>query len=31
VADPLFGRTSNTGELPVTWPHTLAQEPISVG
>ncbi len=31
VADPLFGRTSNTGKLPVTWPRTLAQQPINVG
>jgi hypothetical protein len=25
------GRASNTGRLPVTWPRTLAQQPISVG
>jgi beta-glucosidase len=31
VADPLFGRTSYTGKLPVTWPRTVAQEPINVG
>jgi beta-glucosidase len=31
VADPLFGRTSYTGKLPVTWPRTLDQEPINVG
>jgi beta-glucosidase len=31
VADPLFGRTGYTGRLPVTWPKTLAQEPINVG
>jgi beta-glucosidase len=31
VADPLFGGTSNTGKLPVSWPRTLGQQPISVG
>jgi beta-glucosidase len=31
VADPLFGQSSYTGKLPVTWPRTLAQEPINVG
>jgi beta-glucosidase len=31
VADPLFGRTPYGGKLPVTWPRTLAQEPINVG
>ena len=31
VADPLFGRRPYTGRLPVTWPRTLAQEPINVG
>src|SRR4051794_15230240 len=31
VSDPLFGRTQYTGKLPVTWPKTLAQEPINVG
>lgn len=31
VSDPLFGRTQYTGRLPVTWPRTLAQEPINVG
>jgi beta-glucosidase len=31
VSDPLFGRTSYTGKLPVTWPRTLDQEPINVG
>ena len=31
VADPLFGTTHYTGKLPVTWPRTLAQEPINVG
>jgi beta-glucosidase len=31
VADDLFGRHPFTGRLPVTWPRTLAQEPINVG
>jgi beta-glucosidase len=31
VADPLFGRRPYTGKLSVTWPRTLAQEPINVG
>jgi beta-glucosidase len=31
VADTLFGRAPYTGKLPVTWPRTLAQEPINVG
>jgi beta-glucosidase len=31
VSDPLFGRRSYSGKLPVTWPRTLAQEPINVG
>ena len=31
VSDPLFGRTPYTGKLPVTWPRTIAQEPINVG
>ena len=31
VADTLFGRRGFTGKLPVTWPRTLAQEPINVG
>jgi beta-glucosidase len=31
VSDPLFGRTPYGGKLPVTWPRTLAQEPINVG
>jgi beta-glucosidase len=31
VSDPLFGRTPYAGKLPVTWPRTLAQEPINVG
>jgi beta-glucosidase len=31
VADVLFGKQPFTGKLPVTWPRTLAQEPINVG
>jgi beta-glucosidase len=31
VADTLFGAVPFTGTLPVTWPRTLAQEPINVG
>jgi beta-glucosidase len=31
VADPLFGTTPFTGKLPVSWPRSLAQEPINVG
>jgi beta-glucosidase len=31
VADPLFGTTPYSGRLPVTWPRSLAQEPINVG
>jgi beta-glucosidase len=31
VSDTLFGRRPFTGKLPVTWPRTLAQEPINVG
>ena len=31
MSDPLFGRTPYRGKLPVTWPRTLAQEPINVG
>jgi beta-glucosidase len=31
VADTLFGERPFTGRLPVTWPKTLAQEPINVG
>ncbi len=31
VADVLFGRREFTGRLPVTWPRTVAQEPINVG
>jgi beta-glucosidase len=31
VADTLFGKVPFTGKLPMTWPRTLAQEPINVG
>ncbi len=31
VADPMFGKVGYTGTLPVSWPRTLAQEPINVG
>jgi beta-glucosidase len=31
VADTLFGRRRFSGTLPVSWPRTLAQEPINVG
>jgi beta-glucosidase len=31
VADVLFGRRPFTGKLPVTWPRSVAQEPINVG
>ncbi|MFL5863697.1 MAG: glycoside hydrolase family 3 protein [Solirubrobacteraceae bacterium] len=31
VADDLFGVRPFTGKLPVTWPRTLAQEPINIG
>jgi beta-glucosidase len=31
VADPMFGTRPYTGKLSVTWPRTLAQEPINVG
>jgi beta-glucosidase len=31
VADVLFGKTGFTGKLPVSWPRSLAQEPINVG
>jgi beta-glucosidase len=31
VADVLFGKRSFTGKLPVTWPRTVAQEPINIG
>ncbi|GAA4690508.1 glycoside hydrolase family 3 protein [Nocardioides conyzicola] len=31
VADVLYGRSPFVGKLPVTWPRTIAQEPINVG
>jgi beta-glucosidase len=31
VADTLFGARPFTGRLPVSWPRTLAQEPINIG
>jgi len=31
VADVLFGERPFTGKLPMTWPRSLAQEPINVG
>ena len=31
VADTLFGRARFTGKLPVSWPRSVAQEPINVG
>ena len=31
VADILFGTRPFTGKLPVTWPGTVAQEPVNVG
>lgn len=31
VADVLFGRKPFTGRLPVSWPRSVAQEPINVG
>ncbi|MDT7539734.1 MAG: beta-glucosidase [Actinomycetota bacterium] len=31
VADPLFGTRAYTGKLSMTWPRSLAQEPINVG
>src|SRR3954453_13304919 len=31
VADDLFGERPYTGRLPVSWPRTIAQEPINVG
>jgi beta-glucosidase len=31
VADTLFGARPFTGKLPMSWPRSLAQEPINVG
>jgi beta-glucosidase len=31
VADDLFGNHPYTGRLPVTWPRSIAQEPINIG
>ena len=31
VADVLFGKQPFTGKLPVSWPRSVAQEPINVG
>ena len=31
VADVLFGKKGFTGKLPVSWPRSVAQEPINVG
>ena len=31
MADTLFGARPFTGKLPVSWPRSLAQEPINVG
>ena len=31
VADNLFGKAPFTGKLSVSWPRTVAQEPINVG
>jgi beta-glucosidase len=31
VADVLFGKRPFTGKLPVSWPRTVAQEPINIG
>jgi beta-glucosidase len=31
VADNLFGDRPYTGKLPVTWPRSVAQEPINIG
>ncbi|QMW67392.1 glycoside hydrolase family 3 C-terminal domain-containing protein [Mumia sp. ZJ1417] len=31
VADVLFGKKRFTGKLPVTWPRTVAQQPLNVG
>ncbi|WP_051552099.1 glycoside hydrolase family 3 protein [Nocardioides sp. URHA0020] len=31
VADVLYGRSPFVGKLPVTWPRSVAQEPINIG
>ena len=31
MADNLFGKAPFTGKLSVSWPRTVAQEPINVG
>ncbi len=31
VADVLFGKRQFTGKLPVSWPRSVAQEPINIG
>ena len=31
VTDGLFGRKPYVGKLPVSWPRSVAQEPINVG
>ncbi len=31
IADDLFGARAFTGQLPVSWPRSLSQEPINVG
>jgi len=31
VADVLYGRRPFTGQLPVSWPRSAAQEPVNVG
>jgi len=31
VADVLFGKKRFTGKLPVTWPRTVAQQPLNIG
>ena len=31
VADVLFGKRRFSGKLPVSWPRSVAQEPINIG
>ncbi len=31
MADVLFGKRQFTGKLPVSWPRSVAQEPINIG